>query len=274
MGEKISTRELGLVLATRLLKTEDLHYGFWNAELPVLLSNLPQAQEAYTAHLLSHIPQGVQSVLDVGCGTGHVAQLLLEKGHQVQCVSPSAVLTQLARERLGNEVPIHQCTLQDLILEDRFDLILFSESFQYMPFTASLPKVHGLLKAGGHVLISDFFSLAAPGKSALRGGHKLDQFRQFLASQPFEVLRDLDITEQTAPNLKIIDDWLQDYALPLWESLAWYFRENRPWLGKLGRLLFGRKLDKVHFKYFSRQRNAETFKTHKSYRLLLLRRKD
>lgn len=272
MARHASTRELGLVLATRLLKTEDLHYGYWVDGLEVTMANLPKAQAHYCEYLLGKIPPGVRTVLDVGCGTGHVAELLIGRGYQVECVSPAALLTELARRRLGESVPIHATTFEALDIPRRFDLVLFSESFQYIAPEDSLPKAHRLLNPGGHVLLSDFFSVDAPGESALRGGHHLESFRSFLASQPFRVVLDEDITARTAPNLKVVDDWLQDYAVPVWDTLAHYLRENRPWLVRLARPFLRKKLAKLHFKYFSGKRNAEAFARHKSYRCMLLQR--
>jgi SAM-dependent methyltransferase len=272
MAQKVSTRELGLILGARLLKTEDLHYGYWADGLEVTLANLPIAQAAYCDYLLGKIPPGVKTILDVGCGTGHVAQLLVERGYRVECVSPAPLLTEAARERLGSQVPIYPTTLEQLRAPHAYDLLLFSESFQYIPPRQSLPKANRLLHTGGYVLLSDFFSIEDSGPSALRGGHPLRAFKAYLATQPLRVLLDEDITLRTAPNLKLIDDMLQDYALPVWDALGYYLRENHPWVSRALRPLLRKRLKKLEFKYFSRQRTAETFLQHKSYRCMLLQK--
>lgn len=272
MARKVSTRELGLILGARLLKTEDLHYGYWAEGLEVTLANLPKAQAAYCEYLLGKIPPGVKSILDVGCGTGHVAHLLVQRGYQVECVSPAPLLTEAARARLGSRVPIYPTTLEQLRAGHTYDLLLFSESFQYIAPQESLPKANRLLNTGGYVLLCDFFSIEDSGPSALRGGHPLGAFRHYLATQPFRVLADEDITARTAPNLKLIDDMLQDYALPVWDALGYYLRENHPWLSRALRPLLGKRLKKLEFKYFSRQRTAEAFLRHKSYRCMLLQK--
>jgi SAM-dependent methyltransferase len=272
MARKVSTRELGLILGARLLKTEDLHYGYWAEDLELALANLPKAQAAYCDYLLGKIPPGVKSILDVGCGTGNLAQQLVQRDYQVECVSPAPLLTEAARERLGSRVPIYPTTLEKLHANHTYDLLLFSESFQYIPPQESLPKANRLLNTGGYVLLCDFFSIEDSGPSALRGGHPLRAFREYLATQPFRVLVDDDITARTAPNLKLIDDMLQDYALPVWDAARYYLRENHPWLSRALRPLLGKRLKKLEFKYFSRQRTAETFQRHKSYRCMLLQK--
>ncbi len=274
MGNRVSTRDLGLILGQRLLKTEHLHYGYWGDGLALTLGNLAQAQEAYAAFLLPKIPQGTRTVLDVGCGTGSMAELLLQKGHQVEGVSPSPVLSEFVRRRLGPDFTLHTTTLEALATPKTYDLLLFSESFQYIDPALSLPKAHGLLNPGGHILICDFFSTDAPGASALRGGHRLSAFYRLLEAQPFDVVFDEDITERMAPNLQVVDDWLQDYALPVWEALGYYLRSNYPRLSRLAHAIFRRKLEKLHFKYFSHQRTAENFAKFKSYRCMLLQRQD
>ena len=129
-----------------------------------------------------------------------------------------------------------------------------------------------MLNTGGYVLLCDFFSIEDSGASALRGGHPLRAFQGYLATQPFRVLVDEDITARTAPNLKLIDDMLHDYALLVWDALGYYARENHPWLSRALRPLLQKRLKKLEFKYFSRQRTAETFLQHKSYRCMLLQK--
>ena len=273
MAGKVSTKELGLILGAKLVKTEDLHYGLWEPDLEVTLANLPTAQARYSDFLISHIPEGTRTILDVGCGTGHLAQLLTARGFQVEAVSPSPELTRLARERLGDSVAIYPTTFEAFQAPRGYDLVLFSESFQYIPFTASLPKARDLLEPGGHVIISDFFRRPGTGVSALKGGHDIEKFHAFLATQPLEVLSEKDITEQTAPNLQLMDAMLMDYVKPIWETLSYWMRRNHPWAASIGGWLFRKRLNKLHFKYLSRERSASNFAKHKTYRTLLLRKK-
>ncbi|HKI97697.1 MAG TPA: class I SAM-dependent methyltransferase [bacterium] len=270
---KVSTRELGLILGARLLKTRDLHYGLWMPDLEVAVRNVPEAQRRYSEYLMARIPADVHTILDVGCGTGGFAEQLVQKGYQVECISPSPELTRMARQRLGDSAPVFETTCEGFHSERHYDLVLFSESFQYIPLAESLGKALKVLREGGHVLISDFFRTGAPGESALRGGHDLQRFYAAVAERPFEIVSDEDITDQTAPNLDLVDQLIEDYAKPIYETAGYYLRANRPWLYRLGRRFFRRKLDRVEFKYFSHARNAAEFRKHKSYRVVLLRRK-
>ncbi|MDH5751626.1 MAG: methyltransferase domain-containing protein [Deltaproteobacteria bacterium] len=273
MGNKVSTKELGLVLGAKLLNVEDLHYGLWGKDLELRLGNLPEAQQRYTDFLLGHIPKGVKTVLDVGCGTGHVSRILLEKGYQVQAISPSPELSKLVRGRLGPEFPLHETTLEGFGTDSRFDLILFSESYQYIPLENSFAQARALLNPGGHVLICDFFRTDAPGKSPIRGGHDWRKFQDALAAQPFEVVSDEDITALTAPNMDLVDNLLRDYAVPVWEAGAYYMKANRPWLARLLSWVFRKRIDRLQHKYFSHQRTGEAFARFKTYHCILLKLK-
>mgnify|MGYP001827102477 FL=1 len=49
LTKKMTSRELGLVLAQQLLDVEDLHYGLWDPDMELSLGNIALAQQRYTA---------------------------------------------------------------------------------------------------------------------------------------------------------------------------------------------------------------------------------
>ena len=75
--------EVGSILGKYFLKLDHLHYGYWSNNLEVDITNLHIAQDEYTKLILSYIPDGVKSILDVGCGTGHIDKILLDNGYIV-----------------------------------------------------------------------------------------------------------------------------------------------------------------------------------------------
>jgi SAM-dependent methyltransferase len=232
---------------------------------------MPRAQSCYSDFLLSHIPPGIKSILDVGCGAGKNANLLLTKGYQVDCVSPSKKLTSHARALLGDRVTIFQDRFENLNCDRRYDLLLFSESFQYIKLDRSLLLARNLLNKPGYVLISDFFKTDAPGKSSLRGGHPLSELYRHIDNNNFKIEKDIDITKQTAPNLTVVDDMLTQAALPVWNSIMAYLKSSYPLISSVLMWKYKRKIDKINEKYFSGTRNAANFEKFKSYRVLLLR---
>lgn len=283
--EKMESRELGLVLAQQLGNVEDLHYGLWDADLPLSFANLREAQQRYSNLILSQLPPAGDHirVLDVGCGTGHLIRQMLDRGYEADGVIPAPALGALVRRRIGTRegyLPrIFECRFEDFPVEQArssYDVVLFSESFQYIKPSDSLPRVQQLLRPGGRLVICDFFKTPAhgdggPGDRSFGGGHKLGDFRETIARFPFELLRDEDITARVSPNLRLLNDWLMLRARPAALTIHRYLNSNYPLATRLALWLFRKRIRKLEFKYFSGHRSPETFERYKTYHLLVYR---
>lgn len=276
MAKRNSSREVGLELALIFCKyflhTKHLHYGYWPADLKVTAANLGQAQENYSTFLLSHVPKGVRRILDVGCGSGDFDLRLNKLGYEMACVSPSPLLSESVRELLGPDARIYQCLYEDVRTEEHYDLLLFSESFQYLDLETALPRAAGLLNDGGHVLICDIFKRDVPGKCKTGGGHRLTGFTKALANSPFTVVEDIDITKETAPTIDLANDVCLEVLHPMWKSVFAFMRSEHPLILKVLEWQFQKKIDKMTRKYFSGERNGADFTAFKTYRLFLLRK--
>ena len=276
MPNKVDSKEVGLVAGLNLfhffLGTKDLHYGLWTDGLEVNIRNLPEAQQRYSNFLIGHIPDGVSRILDVGCGAGGLASELRSRGYTVEGVSPSPLLSAAARDNAGEDFLIHEGRFEDVLLDktEPFDLVMFSESFQYINLNTVLEKARTLLRPGGYILICDFFKTGAPGKSVIGGGHSIDKFSSVLNASGLSILAEKDITAETAPNLDIVNEMGRDLFLPTFDLVGYAFRENHPWLAKIFQWKFKKKIRKIHNKYTSGKRNGEAFALHKIYKLYLL----
>ncbi len=278
MNRKVDSKEVGLVAGLNLfhffLGSRDLHYGLWKDDLEVTIQNLPEAQRRYSDFLLSHIPDGVKRVLDVGCGAGGVASELIARGFQVEGVSPSPLLSEAAQQQAGDGFKIHSGRFEEVRFADdeKFDLVMFSESFQYIKLDQVFELASKRLNPGGHVLICDFFKTNEPGKSVIGGGHSIDKFRAALEKSGLELLEDKDITKETAPNLDIVNQMGRELFLPTFKLIGYSFDHNHPWLAKFFRWKYKKKLKKINHKYLSGERSGESFARYKVYRLLLLKK--
>jgi len=274
--KKKTSRELGLELAVicggYFLKLEHLHYGYWTNDLEIDIANLHIAQKNYTNFLVSHIPGGVKTILDVGCGTGQTAKKLVDMGYQVGCVSPSPFLSEQARSLLGNASEIFECPYEQLEIQNRYDVILFSESFQYVALEKALEKTASLLNSNGYLLICDVFKKNVVGYNAPGGGHNLTRFYELIAHYPFELVTDRDITEETAPNVDILNDAVKNVIGPVLDSSLGFLSSRYPITFKFLRWKYSKQINKIYQKYSDRGRTSENFKKFKSYRLFLYKK--
>ena len=275
---KVDSKEVGLIAGLNLfnffLGTKDLHYGLWNEDLEVKVQNLPEAQKRYSDFLISHFPEDVETILDVGCGAGGLATELLGRGYQVEGVSPSPLLSEAVQNQAGDDFKIHHGRFEDVpfSVNVKFDLVMFSESFQYITLDMVLEKAQVLLRPGGYIVICDFFKTDAIGESVVGGGHALSKFELVLKKSGLNVLEEKDITKETAPNLDLVNQMSRDLLLPTMKLISYTFKSNRPLLSKIFTWKFRKKLDKIDYKYLSGERNAESFAKYKVYKFYLLQK--
>jgi len=278
-----ASREIGLAMASRaigyFLGAEHLHYGYWPDGLEVHVRNVARAQELYTAELVGDFPAGVESVLDVGCGSGATALQLLARGYRVECVTPPGPLAELAAEALGDDVPLHLTPFQRFVTDRRYDLLLFSESLLFIrPLDVALARACSLLEPGGHVLICDLFRSPPPEsgpvgagsyhRGPIGGGHYRQELQEALEATPLEPVRETDITDRIAPSFDVIAQAME-VVEPIYRLWRERLRVRHPWMDRLGGRLLD--LEKYERKYFGGRYSAENFRRWKRYLRLLLR---
>ncbi|WP_377510441.1 class I SAM-dependent methyltransferase [Octadecabacter sp. R77987] len=208
-NEKIDTRAIGLDVSLTFAKwltgTENLHYGDWTG-LEVCAANAGPAQEAYTDRLFKLLPKGKLRILDIGGGAGVTAGKLLALGHHVEIVIPSAFLAARCRENAPNAV-IHEMMFEDFNSDSKFDVCLFSESFQYIPLPEGMPKCLTLLEPDGRIIIADCFRSEAfranPVRATVGSGHGIAGFRQAVADLNLAITHQEDVTAAVAPSVEI-----------------------------------------------------------------------
>ncbi len=256
----------GLRFYHEILGLDHLQYGLWDDE-PRNLDGLRSAQERYARTLHGWIPDGVTTVLDVGCGTGASAARLLEQGYRVEGLSPDPYQKQTVERRTG--MPFHLARLQEFKPEKRYDLAMMSESSQYIwldVFFANVLKV----AAGGHLLIADYFIDTGEPDLPEKSGHPLGAFLEQAESHGFELLRREDVTDRVLPTLDLARDFLERYVYPTADLMIELGSHDRPRLTRLIQWLAvkfgGKELAKV--KYMT---DSAEFKRTKKYLFLLFR---
>ena len=272
-NKKVDSKEVGLDVGLMFfkffLKTEYLHYGYFTPDMDIDVIYLKKAQEQYFDYLVKHIPEGTKSILDVGCGSGKTAEELLKLGYQVDCVSPGKILTEHAMKKLEGKIEMFPCKYEEVKTDKKYDLILFSESFQYIPIKDSMNKAIDMLNPKGHIIVSDFFKKDLPEKSWLGGGHRYDDWLEQLKIYPVKIIKEEDITENTAPTIDLANDLRQQVLKPIANNVGLLAEDRFPWIAKLLKWKYKKKLEKMRYKHFSNTVTGEHFKKHKKYMFYL-----
>jgi SAM-dependent methyltransferase len=98
-------------------------------------------------------------VLDLGCGAGHYAAELLDRGAaQVVGVEGSGTLLSAARDRLGDSVELHQHDLEQplaFLRDESFDLAVMALVYHHIDAREQLlAELRRVLRPGGLLLVS------------------------------------------------------------------------------------------------------------------------
>ena len=106
---------------------------------------------------LSHIP--FQSALDLGCGTGEVLKLILQKDpHKELCgIDLSEEMLAVAKSKLPEQVKLLLGDSEALPFPDNaFDVVYCNDSFHHYPAPKDvLREINRVLKPGGTFLMGD-----------------------------------------------------------------------------------------------------------------------
>ncbi len=265
---------LGLVVGRFAFDMQDLHYGYWTDDLALTPGNMARAQARYTDELMADIPAGVRSILDVGCGAGNTARKLLDRGYEVDGVSPNAWLTAEARKVLGSRARVFESKFEDVSLDRTYDLILFSESFLFMKAEPALAKAESALRTGGYILISDIFKVPADERSPIGGGQDLRRYRALMAASRFALLKDTDMTANIAPTFDLLSRAYAEAIGPAYGLILARLEASYPTLMKFVRWKWRAKIARYEEKHFSGKRDGAHFRRHKSYRRMLYQLSD
>jgi SAM-dependent methyltransferase len=281
----MDSKEFGLVAAQQLFQIQDLHYGFWEeGEIPSI-RNFLEAQNKHTLFLFKYIEEAINAdrkckILDTGCGIGKTTTKLLEAGYRVDGLVPSSWMAQQARkntERYKDKTrgEIYECGFEDFPtspLSEKYTLVFFSESYQYVNMQKAFDKLNLILSKTGTVIIFDFFGRdEVTGESPLGGGHSIGQFYETVKRNGYTIHTDLDVTDNLSPNLKLVNDILVNRVIPFSNTLDAFLSARFKFLYKLLKYMFRKKLEKIKYKY-SQSRNEENFRKFKTYRLFVLKR--
>lgn len=208
-----------------LTKSNYLHYGYWQP-LPqsaedLTLPRFRQAQEAYAHKLVNFIPQGVAQILDVGCGIGGNALKLLELGYQIDGLAPDPCQQQQFIETTGNRAGFYLSEFQTFTPPHSYDLILMSESSQYIDVEDLARVARSCLDRGGYLLLAD---MLRRDQNYIQGifsnCHQVDQLQAALQQAGFRLVELEDISVGVAPTLDLCLENLHTFGISTFSYIA------------------------------------------------------
>ena len=101
----------------------------------------------------------------------------------------------------------------------------------------------------------------------MSGGHKLYKFNELIEKAPFKLVDSLDITEQTAPNMDLMNEVVQNVLRPSIAAGVELAESRQATVVKVIKWLYRKKIEKLKRKYCSENRTGDEFKKFKLSRL-------
>ena len=204
-----------LKLYLDLSKTNYLHFGMWDQGAELNLKNFQKAQENYAQTLIGLVPQGVKSILDVGCGVGGNAIAFTKAGFSVESLSPDPYQQELFIKNTSGKINFYLTTLEDYKTEKKYDMLLLSESVQYIPEKDIFIRANELLKPNGYIITSDYYKYDASRNEQNLPGHPLKDFLDEADRQGFKIVKEIEITGQILPTLDYGTEVYRNYIKPV-----------------------------------------------------------
>lgn len=233
-----------------LTNSSYLHYGYWEplptstSELTV--AHLPAAQEAYTTKLFSFIPAGIKTVLDVGCGIGGNAAYLLDRGFTVEGLAPDQFQEERFINHTNSRAPFHLVRFEDFKTTKAYELILFSESSQYIAANDLAKGAARLLNSGGYLLLADMMRTDATySKGIFSNCHVTSELQAALTQAGFNLVKAEDISKSVAPTIDLYVEIFKTYGMTTIKYIADVVAIAVPPLHTIGRWLFKRFAKKL-----------------------------
>jgi len=266
----MESKEFGLLFVQKMLDLEHLHYGLHRKGEKLNFDNFKDTQQKYSNFLISHIEKAIKknkkaSILDVGCGFGSNLKILKNKKYNVQGLVPSKAMAEHARKVSGAKV---YCDMfENFDTKNKYDLVFFSESYQYINIDESFKILEKILKKDGKIVICDFFVRDnSKGLSKIGGGHKMGLFYEKLKNTNYEI----HITENIISNIDFMNEVINDRVISSAKLLDEYMTTKQPFCYKIFKFAFKNRINKIAYKS-DKARNSKNFGEDKVYKFIVLK---
>ena len=266
-----------LKLYAETIRSPYLHYGFWeepkkvNVEL-LSIDDIAEAQRRYIQHLTSFIPDDVRSILDVGCGVGGNAAYLLERGFEIDVLSPDPYQEKVIKKKFNGAMQFFKSKFENFETDRTYDLILESESACYIKIEPGFTSARRALRTGGYLLVADYFVYYRNerGSPHLKSSHSMQAYLKAGEAAGFKLLKEYDQTENTMPTLDAAHHFIQRFIQPTAEYAQVSLQRKNPFTYRLIKSLFGKnissKMDQLDLV------KSEEFRKYRKYMIYLFQK--
>lgn len=142
------------------------YFGAMTAQYDSLIRRAVPRYEEMTERLLDYLPDRVDSILELGCGTGNLSLALAKKypAARLTIVDAAPEMLEVTQARMAQELPQRPTetrgwvtTFETLRAEaGEFDLITSCISLHHVRDKAALYRtLHAALRLGGHLIFAD-----------------------------------------------------------------------------------------------------------------------
>jgi len=226
-----SSYDLELYLYSKILTNDMLHYGYFediNVKPECIsLQLLEYAQIRYAQNIIEQIKDDKNLILDVGCGMGGLAKMMLDKGLSVEVLTPNK--NQI--EHISVKYPQlkrYHCKFEHIVTDNKYGTIINSESLQYITLDDAFAHVGKLLMPGGRWIIVDYFRTNETGIN--KSGHLLSAFYQKCQTNNWRIVFEQDITKNVVPTIAFVNMYADRFLQPLKHFAFEKLRFKKAWL--------------------------------------------
>ncbi len=185
-----------------------LHYGLFTSPGEALVA----AQKHANDLLLQRLPSPPARVLDVGSGIGTTLDQLARRGYDVVGITPDEKQIAYIHRRYGQHLPLIATSFEQFESRQRFDVLLFQESSQYVDSSSLFSRARGLSE---RVLVLDEFAL-----SSAKALHSWSDFIAAAERNGFRIAEELDVSANAAPTIDYFLERLPRHRQRLMQDLA------------------------------------------------------
>ena len=268
--------DLELFFCTEILKLNALHYGYWEeGEKPterdneLTLEGLRAGQQKYTDILIEAIPKNVKSILDVGCGIGDVSRALVKSEYDVTAISPDRNHAKYFEDHLS-KLTFLQTKFEDLNIDNKFDLILMSESQNYFPTEIGFRQCTSFLLPKGYLLVSGMFKKDSNSKIT-EVPNTIEDYARTADKHGLVLIENIDITQNILPTINFAYESIERYVEPSVTMLNHFISSISPLKSWFIKVFFRKQIKETLqiYNYYRQRNNPLFFKQNLVYARLL-----